>query len=104
MAQAHNTLGSTIGRALGNAAAYAVSTIFVLRTLGLEPAVYGLIGSASAAGGLLAALFAERITRVIGEGRAIPWSAVAMGAAFALTPLAALNLLASLRARLEGLE
>ena len=75
---------------LGNAAAYAVSTIFVLRTLGLEPAVYGLIGSASAAGGLLAALFAERITRVIGEGRAIPWSAVAMGAAFALTPLAAL--------------
>ena len=74
---------------LGNAAAYAVTTIFVLRTLGLDPAAYGLIGSASAAGGLLSAVLSERITRVIGEGRAIPYSAVALGFAFALTPLAA---------------
>ena len=63
--------------------------IFVLRTLGLAESTLGLVLSAGAVGGLLGAFTAARLGRWIGEGRAIPVSAVGFGLFAGLTPLAA---------------
>ncbi|WP_457099583.1 MFS transporter [Microbacterium sp. P5_E9] len=50
--------------------------IFVLRELGLTPAMFGLVFSISAIGGLLGAIATPRIVARIGEARAIPLSAI----------------------------
>lgn len=72
-----------------NAVASAVLVIYVLRTLGLDEARLGVVFSASAVGGLLGAVLADRLARLVGEGRIIPIGALASAPAFALTPLAA---------------
>ena len=64
--------------------------IYVLRTLGLSESTLGLVLSAGAAGGLLGAVTAAPVARVVGEGRTIPLSAVAVGAFAGCTPLAVL--------------
>lgn len=64
--------------------------VLVLRELHLSPAVYGLIGSAGAVGGLLGAALTARIQKRIGEGHAIPISMLASGVACFLMPMAAL--------------
>lgn len=67
----------------------ALLALFVLRDLGLDAAVLGLLFSASAVGGLVGALITQRLTRVMGEGRTIPVSALAAVPFLALTPLTA---------------
>jgi len=64
--------------------------LYVLRTLGLSESTLGLVLSAGAAGGLAGAFTAAPLGRLIGDGRAIPLSAVAFGSFAALTPLAVL--------------
>lgn len=61
--------------------------VLVLRELHLSPAVYGLIGSAGAVGGLLGAAMSSRISRRIGEGHAIPAAALLGGVAMLVLPL-----------------
>ena len=65
--------------------------LFALRTLGLSEAVLGSVFSAGALGGLLGAFTAARFARWVGEGRAIPLSALLLLPFAALTPLAALG-------------
>ncbi|MFI2755135.1 MFS transporter [Cellulomonas sp. P22] len=68
-------------------AGQALVVLFVLRELGLDVATLGVVYSASAVGGLVGAVLAERIARVVGEGRVIALTAVAMAPALALIPL-----------------
>lgn len=63
--------------------------VLVLRDLGLSPAIFGLATSVGAVGGILGALAAARLGRAIGEGTIIPVSAVVLGLALPLAPLAA---------------
>ncbi|MHA7132320.1 MFS transporter [Oerskovia turbata] len=77
---------SNLGGAIGNA----VVVIFALRTLDVGTATYGVVLSASAVGGLLGAVLAERAARWIGAARIIPASAVFTGVSYAITPAAAL--------------
>lgn len=63
--------------------------IFYLRILGFSPATMGLLLSLGAVGGLLGAMLAARISRRIGEARAIPVSAIAFAVAMVPLPLAA---------------
>jgi MFS family permease len=68
--------------------------IFVLRELGLTPAMFGIVFSLSAVGGLLGAVATPRIVARIGEARAIPISAIG----FCIVPffLPAISLVPSL--------
>lgn len=68
----------------------ALFALFVLRDLDLDATTLGLVFSASAVGGLAGALATGWLTRVIGEGRTIPVSALLCAAPGALTPLAVL--------------
>ncbi|MDF2846816.1 MAG: transporter [Oerskovia sp.] len=74
-----------LGGAIGNA----VVVIFALRTLDVGTATYGVVLSASAAGGLLGAVLADRAARRVGPARIIPASAVFTGVSYAITPAAA---------------
>jgi MFS family permease len=65
--------------------------LFALRELGLTESVLGLVLSAGAVGGLLGAVTGARFARLVGEGRAIPLSALLLLPFAALTPLAALG-------------
>jgi MFS family permease len=78
--------------AIGNllsALAFTMMPLLVLRELGLSPAIYGLIGSAGAVGGLLGASLSGRIQKLIGEGHAIPVSQLIYAASLFLPVLAA---------------
>jgi Na+/melibiose symporter-like transporter len=66
----------------------ALIVIYALRILGLEEAGLGAVLSAGAVGGIVGALLADRATRLVGEGRAIAFSAVGWVLPYALTPLA----------------
>ncbi|GAB3390742.1 MFS transporter [Humibacter soli] len=66
-----------------------LSSLFVLRELGLSPAVYGIIGGVSAVGGILGAIAAPALSRRIGEGRIIVVAALVSAIAPFLIPLAA---------------
>ncbi|WP_448616068.1 MFS transporter [Modestobacter sp. URMC 112] len=65
--------------------------LFALRRLGLSESVLGFVFSAGAVGGLLGAFTAAPFARWVGEGRAIPLSALLLLPFAALTPLAALG-------------
>jgi len=67
----------------------ALIILFMVRDLGLEPGVIGLVFSASAVGGVLGALAATPLARKVGEGRIIPLSTLVSGPFTFLTPLAA---------------
>jgi predicted MFS family arabinose efflux permease len=69
----------------------ALLVLFVIRELGLSESTLGLVFSVGAVGGLLGAASAAWFARRVGEGRAIPVSAVAYSAAAALMPLAAVG-------------
>ncbi|GAA3804451.1 MFS transporter [Cellulomonas soli] len=73
---------------LFNSVGSAVVVIYALRTVGLDEAAFGTVLSASAIGGLVGALVADRAARLVGEGRIIPVSALLSAPAYALTPLA----------------
>ncbi|MDM7831902.1 MFS transporter [Cellulomonas edaphi] len=81
------TGGSNFASAITNA----VFVIYALRTLGLSTPTFGAVMSASAIGGLLGAVTADRLARLIGEARVIPVAAVACVPALAMTPLAGLT-------------
>lgn len=62
--------------------------VLVLRTLGLSPAVYGLLMSCASVGGILGAIATPWLTRRIGEGTIIPVAAVVGSLAGLFVPLA----------------
>ncbi len=62
--------------------------IYALRTLDLDEGHLGLAMGLGAGGGLVGALLAPRVTRLLGEGRVIPVSALLMVPAGFLMPLA----------------
>jgi MFS family permease len=72
-----------------SALAFTMMPLLVLRELGLSPAIYGLIGSAGAVGGLLGASLSGRIQKWIGEGHAIPVAQLIYAASLFVFPLAA---------------
>lgn len=59
-----------------NTLAMTLLPIFVLRELGLTPAMLGIVFSLSAVGGLLGAIATPRIVARIGEAKAIPISSI----------------------------
>ena len=70
-----------------------VSTLFpilVLRELGLGPGSLGLVYSVAAAGGLLGAAAAPRLSRVTGEGALIPLASIATAVFLIAVPLSVL--------------
>ena len=74
---------------LGTTIALTLSPILILRILGLDPSIYGLLMTLGAVGGLAGSLMAGRIARWIGEGPALAWSTVLFTASAALLPAAA---------------
>ncbi len=60
--------------------------LLVLRDLAISPAMFGIALSVGAAGGLLGAMLAAPLARLLGEGTVIPLSAVLGG--LALVPIA----------------
>ncbi|GAA2174212.1 MFS transporter [Agrococcus versicolor] len=75
---------------LGSTIVFTLLPIAILRILGIDPAVYGIILSIGAVGGLAGSMLAMRIARWIGEGPAIVWSTVVFVLAGVLLPLAVL--------------
>lgn len=73
---------------LFNAMAQAVVLIFLLREVGISTAWYGIIVAVAGTGGLIGAVFAERIGVRIGIMRIIPISAIVWGLSEFLIPLA----------------
>jgi len=63
--------------------------IFALRYLGMSVAVFGLVWSIAAVGGLLGAMLASRLMKLIGEGQLIVASCFVSGFGFALLPVSA---------------
>ena len=63
--------------------------LYVIRTLGVIPALYGVLVTAGGAGALLGALFAGRILRRFGTGRTLIGALLISALASFLTPLAA---------------
>jgi len=63
--------------------------LYMVRDLGFEAGVIGLVFSAGAVGGLLGAFSATPFAKLVGEGRAIPIGAVLSVPFTFLTPLAA---------------
>lgn len=64
--------------------------LYAIGTLSLSEVSLGLVMSVGAAGGLIGALVADRFSRLVGEGRAIPIAAFMGGATAFAWPLAAL--------------
>ena len=71
--------------------ATALLVLYVIRTLGLSESTLGFVFSVGAVGGLVGAATAAWFARRVGEGRAIPLSAVVFAAAAAFLPLAAVT-------------
>src|SRR4051794_918907 len=76
---------------LFNAIIATLLVLYALRTLHLPESVVGLVFSAGAVGGVVGALTGARFARWVGEGRAIPVSALVIVPFSALYPLAALG-------------
>jgi Na+/melibiose symporter-like transporter len=70
---------------------YALFVLYVVRTLGMAETTLGLILSVSAVGGVLGAVSAGPVSRWMGEGRSIPFTAVLMPLAAVSTPAASLT-------------
>ncbi len=73
---------------LFNSMTGALLVLFALRQLGLDAGQLGLAMGVGSVGGLLGALSTTRVTAVVGEGRAIPLSALLFIPAASLMPLA----------------
>jgi MFS family permease len=67
----------------------ALLVLFVLRTLQLSETTLGFVFSVGAVGGIVGAATAARFARRVGEGRAIPLSALVCAVAGVAVPLAA---------------
>ncbi|RIK12082.1 MAG: MFS transporter [Acidobacteria bacterium] len=73
---------------LASSAIFALFVLYVIRTLGLSETTLGLVMSLGAVGGLLGAVSSDRFARLVGEGRAIPLSALLGGLTSLALPLA----------------
>ncbi|TQM96112.1 MFS transporter [Ornithinimicrobium humiphilum] len=73
---------------LATSAIFALFVLYAIRVLGFSEATLGLVMSAAAVGGLVGAVTSDRFSRLVGEGRAIPVSAVVGGLAIFAIPLA----------------
>jgi MFS family permease len=67
---------------------FTLMPLFVLRTLGIPAAAFGVMMSVGAIGGLLGAAFTARLIKFMGEGPLIVLSAVISGLAMCLIPAA----------------
>ncbi|MDP3893278.1 MFS transporter [Nocardioides sp.] len=75
---------------LGFVLAFTLAPLLILRELDFDPWVMGAVFSVGAVGGIVGALATPWLGRWMGEGTLIPVSSLAMGAALAALPLAAL--------------
>ncbi|QCR19826.1 MFS transporter [Agrococcus sp. SGAir0287] len=75
---------------LGSIIVYTLLPIAILRILGIDPFLFGVILSIGAVGALAGSLLAMPLARRIGEGTTITWSTVVFAAASTLLPLAVL--------------
>lgn len=73
-----------------NTISFTMLPIFILRELGLSPEAMGLIFALGAVGGLIGAVSTPWIVRWLGEGRAIPVSALGFSLIACLLPVAAI--------------
>ncbi|MFK5582238.1 MFS transporter [Serinicoccus sp. LYQ131] len=73
---------------LASSAIFALFVLYALTTLDLAETTLGLVMSLGAVGGLLGAVSSGWFSRLVGEGRAIPVSAVLFGLASFAVPLA----------------
>ena len=73
-----------------NTISFTMLPIFILRELGLSPEAMGLIFALGAVGGLIGAVSTPWIVRWLGEGRAIPVSALGFSLIACLLPVAAM--------------
>lgn len=83
-------VGTTALTNLGASIAMTLSPILILRILGLDPSVYGLLMTLGAIGGLAGSVLAMRIARRIGEGTALSLSTLLFCGSAALLPLSVL--------------
>ena len=83
-------VGTTGVSNLFSTISFTMLPIFILRDLGLSPEAMGVIFSLGAIGGLLGAVATPRIVRWMGEGRAIPVSAIGFSVIGLFLPVAAL--------------
>lgn len=74
---------------LGAGAYGAVLAVFILRDLGMSPALFGLATSVGALGGIAGSLAGLRVKRALGSIRAVMVCYCSLSAAFAMVPLAA---------------
>jgi MFS family permease len=74
---------------LFNSLAMVLFPIFILRYLDISVGVWGLMMSVASVGGLLGAMSASRLMKLIGEGQLIVYSAVASGLVFLVIPIVA---------------
>jgi predicted MFS family arabinose efflux permease len=63
-------------------------SIYLLQELRLDPFILGIVISAGGVSSLIGSIFASRVVRALGIGRAILWTALAASAIGVLTPLA----------------
>jgi predicted MFS family arabinose efflux permease len=82
------SLGCTATVNFFNFVLLAIFILFASRTLGLSAGTIGLVLGVGAVGGLVGALIAPKVGRVIGMGRAVVVGAVLFPGALALFPLA----------------
>ncbi len=67
---------------------FTLEAVLILRELGFEPWVFGLILSVGSVGGLLGAIATPWVTRRVGEGTSLSIAAVGFGVAILALPLA----------------
>lgn len=82
------SLGCTATVNFFNFVLLAIFILFASRTLGLSAGTIGLVLGVGAVGGLVGALIAPKVGRIIGMGRAVVVGAVLFPGALALFPLA----------------
>ncbi len=83
-------VGTTALTNLGASIAMTLSPILILRILGLDPSIYGLLMTLGAIGGLAGSVLAMRIARRVGAGPALSLSTLLFCGSAALLPLSAL--------------
>ncbi|KHK97615.1 MFS transporter [Microbacterium mangrovi] len=83
-------VGTTGASNLFNTISVTILPLFLLRELGMTPQAMGLLLSLGAVGGLLGAIATPHLTRWVGEGPAIPLSALAFCVVGVLLPVAAM--------------
>ena len=72
---------------MGSTILFTLEPLLVLRTLGIDPSIFGVALSVGAVGGLAGSVVAPRLARRIGEGPTLRWMILLSVAGSALLPL-----------------